>query len=432
MALAILFYTGAATAPAADWPQWRGPNFNGSTDETDLPEPRKLKSALHWSAELPGEGASTPVVAGGRVFLTSTDRATTSLHALCLDLRTGRELWRVSTPNPGLRAPYTNAAAPSPIADGDRVFFLFGTGDFFATDLEGGIIWRRDLFRDFGTFSQEFLYGASPLLWDGRLYLSVLRHPEPPYWADEVSSPSLPFESFLLGLDPATGRDLFKSPRPSIMADGPENHDSYATPLAVPLADGAWGVALVGAGYLSLHDARDGAEIWRLAYPSPSKYRQRIVPTPVLNGDLLICARPRYGPLFAVGATGAGERAWSETLWEHKEGTPDTPSPLLYQGRLYFLHDSRKTLSCLDAKTGGLVWTGTLGGDDIFHASPAAADGHVYCLNRSGQLFVVEAGDKFKISARLDLGGKPAASSVVIANGTILVRTADMLRAFGR
>lgn len=409
---------------AADWPQWRGPFLNGSSDETSLPTTWTVSRAK-WSASLPGEAGSTPVVCGGRVYLTSTDRASKNLFALCFNAADGRPLWKKTIPGEGRNVPYNKDASPSPVTDGKRAWFLFGNGDFLCVDAAGNTLWQRNLKRDHGPLAVEFLYSASPLLYRGRLYIAMLRD-ESTTRSAFYKSASGKLDSYLLCVDPATGKDIWRQARPTDDR-GIESLNSYATPFPWETKAAPPAIVTVGSNFVTGHDWQNGAELWRLRYGKPGGYRQRVVPTPVESAGMLIVSKPRRGPLYAVRPGGAGELPWSRVAWEFSETGTDTPSVLAYRGRIYILQEKEKTLTCVDPATGRKVWVGNLGGSNLYFASPTAADGKIYCVNLSGEVVVVKAGDTFKLLGKSRLGGAPCYSTVIAAEGSLFIRTANRL-----
>ena len=175
-------------------------------------------------------------------------------------------------------------------------------------------------------------------------------------------------------------------------------------------------IVLIGANFVTGNDSQTGQELFRLNYLLGSNHRQRVVPTPVLGGKYLIAVKPRNGSLFALPRDIQGPHDAAAMAWTISENTPDTPSPLVYRQRLYFIQDSKGTLTCLNPDTGKPVWVGDLGKGGLFHASPTAGDGKIYCINRSGEVIVVQAGDHFKILNRISMGEAPCSSSIAIAN----------------
>jgi outer membrane protein assembly factor BamB len=420
----FLFCCFGDLATARDWSQWRGPFLNGSTDETGLPDSWSMGKNIRWTAPMPGEGGSTPIIEGDRVFVTSTDREGKDLYAICLARKTGKMLWRKAFGETTRRVNYNKDASSSAVADGERVYFIFGSGDFVACDYDGNVVWRRNLEEEFGPLSQLYIYAASPLLYRDRLYLSVLRSTRTTHMPPDRKSEQ-PLDSFLLCVDPATGRDIWKHDRPSDTA-GIENRDSYATLIPSELTEKPE-ILTIGADYITGHDWETGREIWRMNYLPEDTYRQRVVPSPVVTQKLIIACKPRAGPVFAVPPGLGGKVSYDRKTWEYDGPAPDCPSPLVYQGRLYLLQDSRKVMTCLDPKSGEVIWQEKIGGEGIYHASPTGADGKIYCMNLAGEVVVLEAGDEFREVFRIQMGGKPAMSTIAVSNSCLFIRTEEAL-----
>ena len=219
LALSSALTLSLSAASATDWPQWRGPNQNGSIRMEGLPT-QVGPETLRWSTPLPGKAGSTPVVTGNRVFLTSPDEQR-NLVLFCLDRTTGKVLWNRTVGVGDKDVGRNNTCAPSPVTDGKRVYALFGTGDFAAFDLDGKQLWARNLGKDFGSLGLMWIYGASPLLHEGRLYLSILQRKEvPPDYPRFDGRPER--DSFVLCVDPKTGKDLWKAIRTT--DSGTERH----------------------------------------------------------------------------------------------------------------------------------------------------------------------------------------------------------------
>ena len=170
------------TAPLAladNWPQWRGPNFNGSITEKNLPAEFSKSNNVAWRAPLPGPAGSTPVIFGDRVFVNSIDAAKKSRVALCLDRKTGAVLWQQDV-GPGItQDDKSNFASPSPVTDGRLVYFYYGNGELVCFDMKGAKVWSRSIQKDHGAFAYQWTYSASPLLHGGKLYLQVLQRNVP-------------------------------------------------------------------------------------------------------------------------------------------------------------------------------------------------------------------------------------------------------------
>ncbi len=420
----LVIVMGASTLPAADWPQWRGPQLNGSTEAKNLPVQWSPENNTRWRTELPGEGASTPVVANNRIFLTSTDRQNQDLHALCFDAVSGKEFWRKTIPGRGRKANFNTDASPSPIVGTDWVCFMFGTGKMLAFTHKGEPLWERDLEGEIGPLSLKYLYGSSPLLYDGNLYVPVLRENTTKRYAIHGEY-GKPLDSWLLCIDPKTGKDRWKQQR-TYNEIGQESRDSYSTPLAYEW-NGQGEIVLIGGNCLTGHDPKTGKERWRYRYLPDDAVQQRVVPTPLFALGWILASLPRHGRLFALAPGKTGEVSEEQIAWSAEIDTPDVPSILAYGERLYIVHDRKKKLTCFNPSTQTAVWVGELDGKSNYHASPVAADGIIYCINLDGEMTVVAAEDTFQILGRNSMGESPCQSTPAIANNSLFIRTSQAL-----
>src|SRR5215213_7099807 len=194
----------ALPALAENWPQWRGPKFNGSSEAKGLPDKLDKASAI-WSAPMPGSGAGTPAVWENKIFVSALDKQSLKLLAVCLDRKDGRVIWRKEVGQGVVTNPRNNMASPSPITDGKTAWFYYGNGDLAAFDVEGNPLWSRNIQKDFGAFNYQWAYGSSPLLHNGKLYVQVL-HRDVPVGRGAPAGAGRA-ESYLLAIDPQTGKD---------------------------------------------------------------------------------------------------------------------------------------------------------------------------------------------------------------------------------
>ncbi|MBL9166946.1 MAG: PQQ-binding-like beta-propeller repeat protein [Verrucomicrobiales bacterium] len=419
---------GGLLLNAADWPQWRGPSFNGASSAKGLPSELKLDSNLVWKAPMPGVSGATPVVVGDRVFVSSLD-ASRNLMLLCLNLKTGEKLWERSSGIGSFSGQRNNTASPSPVTDGKHVFALYGTGDLAAFDVEGKPLWSRNLGKDYGKFAIMWIYGSSPLLYDGRLYVQVLqRNPRPNDYTHALDDREAR-ESYLLCIDPTTGKDLWRHVRATDSTK--ESQESYTTPFP---HEGAARreIVLVGGDHLSGHDPKTGDEFWRARLYEKRDDWYRIVPSAVSAEGLVFASGPKGQPLVGVKEGGQGNVTATHVAWTSKEGHTDWSTPLVYQGRLYVADGAKKTLACFNPKTGEKYWSGSLGVSETVWSSPTGADGKIYLLSERGTVVVLSAGDEFKILSKTELGDDQVRSSIVVVDGKVLVRTTQQLYCFGK
>jgi outer membrane protein assembly factor BamB len=422
--LAILLAAGSLRA--GDWPQWRGPFFNGSADETHLPASFSRTENLAWTAAMPGASGATPIVLGQRIFVSSTVRNSADLMGLCLRLADGQVIWRVKLARAGPTLPRGDYACPSPVTDGRRVVFTYGTGEIVAVDLDGKELWRRDLTKEYGCLAIMFGFSSSPLLYEGRLFVAVLRRHRPYSYNHGAKLPrDGPLESYLLAIDPQTGKTLFRHIRQTDAVD--ESREAYTTPVPCEAA-GRKAVVLNGGTYVTAHDPATGGELWRWRYDIPRRpTQQRVIPSVVVGEGLIFAPQARGEATIALKPGGSGLIPQNQYVWRFGDLTCDASTQLLYRGRLYALDGDEKVLSCLEPQTGKVTWRQRIGGEGPYRASPTGADGRVYCLSEGGDVVVLAAGDRFGELSRFSLDSRPCRSSIVAAGGSLLIRTAEQL-----
>ncbi|UCG46127.1 MAG: PQQ-binding-like beta-propeller repeat protein, partial [Phycisphaerales bacterium] len=377
------------------------------------------------SRELPGRGSSTPIISNGRVFLTSQQAGTDNHLAICLAEKTGEILWSKVIGSDNREVPRNIMATPSPVANGGSVFFLFGNGDLVATDFDGNIRWRRNLESKYDVLGLKYGYSSSPLLHEGRLYICVIRRDR----AYRSPMNKTPNDSFLLCVNCSDGETIFKHLRKTDARD--ESQDAYSSPILFE-NNGRSEVLLIGADYVTSHDAASGREFWRYEYARQKSTRGRHIPSVVTGGGLVFGVRSRGSGLFAIRPGGSGRLTEEHVAWTFDGPTPDSPTPLYYEGLLY-VSDGRRYVSCLDARTGEQKWQGRIDARAPFYASLTGADGKLYTISEAGEFVCMAAGDKqFRILGLVELDEKPTISSIPAANGRLFVRTAKKLYCIGR
>jgi len=409
----------AASPLSADWPQWRGPALDGSSPEKPLPAAWSATDNLVWRTALPGSGNATPVVSGNRVYLTSLDRSDNKVYAMGLNAETGDILWRHAV-GENISRGRNDMTTPSPVTDGERVIFTFGTGAMMAFTPDGERIWSHDLVAMLGNFALMFEYGASPLLHEGVLYFPLLRR-DTPYHGDPGAD--LPLKSYLVAFDAATGEEKWRHARPTDALH--ESFDAYTTPIPYRHGD-AWSIILLGGDYVTAHAVEDGRELWRWGF-NPRKHRNwRVVPTPVVFEDMLLFTLPRGTSLIGARITDAGITDDS-IAWTITQNVPDVCTPTLYEGRLYVLDGDRRVMTVVEPRSGRIVYQESMGDGTLFRASPSAGDGKVFSMNEQGEVFILKAGDTFEEPARIPMGGRDVRSTIAIAQGRLFIRTSEAL-----
>jgi len=415
---------------AQDWPQWRGPQFDGSSPSAKgLSSKFSKTEGLSWSVALPGEGASTPVIFGDRVFLTSADLATKELLVLALDRKTGKELWRHKVSDGDRRDNRSNFASPSPVTDGTHVWFFFGQGDLLAYTVDGKEVWRRNIQKDHGEFAFGWTFSSTPLLYDGRLYLQVLQRNVPANGRGRADGPN---ESYLLAMDPKSGKDLWRQVRPAEARE--ESLEAFTSPVPYVHA-GRPELLVTGGDCISGHDPATGRELWRWATWNPTKIPHwRLVPSPVAGDGVVLACAPKGSPIYAFKLGQNGVLSETGYAWKsaERELSSDVSTPLFYQGKFFVVNSDRRMLLCVEPATGKVLWQGELPGRIKYETSPTAGDGKIYTMNMAGDVAVLGAGDKFEVlhtAAMGDEGDRDVRSTLSIAHGQVFIRTFKRLHA---
>ena len=400
----------SAVARARDWPQFRGPDGQGHSEAANVPVRWGPAENVAWSVPVAGRGWSSPVVAGGRVYLTTAVDAgggkdELSLRALCLDAADGRRLWdvevlRAGAGKAGAMHQKNSPASSTPLVSGDTLFVHFGHMGTAALDLSGNVRWRQTGI----TYPPVHGNGSSPALAGDLLVFTC----------DGASDP------FLAALDARTGAPRWKAPRNSPA----RSKFSFATPLVIDV-DGKRQIVSPASGFVGGYDPADGREIWRVRYGEGYS----VVPRPVYaHGLLYVSSGFDTATLYAIRPSGArGDVTDSHVAWRIRKGAPLTPSPLVVGDEVYFVSDTG-IATCADAKTGTVHWSERLDGN--FSASPVYADGKVYFQNEAGAGFVVKAGKAYQLLAENDLGERSLASYAV-ADGALFIRTERRLWRIG-
>jgi outer membrane protein assembly factor BamB len=411
LTIAQALLLGCPKARAENWPQWRGPNDDGISSETNLAAEWSTTNNLHWTLKLPGESGATPAVWNDRIFLTSQDGDDIVLLCISSD---GKERWKrkLASGKTHYRADEANLASPSPSTDGQHVYTFTGTGDFACFDFAGKEIWKFNAQERYGKFRIQWGMHVTPLLHENRLYLALLHSGG--WW--------------VIAIDKATGKEAWKVKRDSDAKN--ECEQAYASPCLG--RDGKNEYLIVhGCDYTTGHNLADGSEIWRLSDLNPkSKYHPtlRLVASPVATTDLIVVPTAKGGPVIGVKPAAKGKITAGSSFeqWRRGRDTPDVPSPLVHDGLVYLCRENG-FLICMDAKTGKELYQERLH-SARYRASPVYADGKIYCTSRDGVFTVVKAGPKYERLAENKLPDQ-FASSPAISNGVIYLRGFETLYA---
>jgi len=397
-------------ASAGDWPQWRGPQRTGHSDEADLPLAwgGKEKANVLWKVAV-DFGHSSPIVHGGRVFLTASVSkaggnasllAVNQTHRLvCYRAADGTKLWQTDV-EPGSWDTQFSFTAATPVTDGKGVYALFGSGVVVGLDVDGKLLWRKALP---GPFKAEWL-SSSPILWRDTLFVFC-----------DVSN-----DFWLLALDTKTGEVKREMKR----KQGDKAHNS--SPLLIPVGEQPQLVVAAAGAVLAL-DPASGKVLWSCSWRG-SRY-------PSLTwGDGLLYVADDGGEGLAIDPTGTGDVSKTHVKWRHKSpqgfGTPLIVGAYLYRATKPDL------LRCWKVSDGELVYEERLEGLPTFPSPIAAKDGRLYFAG-PGKSYVVKAGPKAEVLAFnvLEEGERNewtlSGPSPAVADGRIFLRGPKVLLCIG-
>lgn len=415
---------------ASNWPHWRGPNFNGSTDESGLPATFSKTENVKWVADLPGPAAATPIIWNDHVFLNGVNQQEKTTLAMALDRKSGKVLWSKETGSGIDRDNRSNFASPSPVTDGKLVYFFYGNGELVAFDFAGTKIWSRNLEKDYGPFAFQWTFSSSPTVDQQQVIMQVLQRNKPVHGRGNPNG-----ESYLLSLDPKTGKNIWKMARASEARE--ESLEAFSTPIPV-LVNGYPQLLIAGGDCLSATHPKTGAELWRWGTWNPERITHwRLVPSPVAGQGMALVCGPKGSPIYAVKLDGAkGTLPDTGFAWktEDRDLSSDVATPLFYNNKFFILNGDKNILAKVEPATGKVVWKGELGLRVKIESSPTGADGKLYFMNFKGEVVVADAGDAFKILHRAamgDAGDDMLRSSIAVSQGNLFIRTGNKLYCIG-
>jgi outer membrane protein assembly factor BamB len=432
----LVYLSATLTRAGDDWPQWRGPTLDGVSTCTNLPTEWSEDKNVIWKVPLPSWSGATPIVSGDRVFVMSASRPESraadrdqrsarrakrsdpggpEILLLCFRKADGHLLWQ-RTLDQGNRLHFKqNLASPSPVTDGRHVWALTGTGVLTAFDLEGNPRWRSDLQAQYGPFGLKYGYASSPLLYQGLVIVQVLH-------GTNTDGPS-----YLVAFNGGDGTIAWHHQRQTDAPD--ECPDAYTTPT-VSTGTARDDLIVSGADYVTGHDPRTGREIWRAGGLNPERQgNYRICGSPVPVGDLII-APSRVKPVLALRAGGTGDVTDSHFAWKLEKGGPDVPTPVS-DGRHVFVVNDSGLVTCVDARSGQVLWGPQRTARGTVSASPLLADGKLYLTNESATTTVLQAAPQFRVLATNQLDDDYTLASLATAGRHIFLRTSTHLYCLG-
>jgi outer membrane protein assembly factor BamB len=408
------------------WPHWRGPSHNGVATAT-VPLTWNDSQNVAWKVEIPGRGFSTPVVWGNRLFLTTAvptgKKAVPDappagegrrgrggpgggsgageehrLQVLSVDRASGKILWTQTaatvTPHEGYHHLYGSFASNAPATDGQRVYAFFGSRGLFVYDLNGKLLWQKDLGIKMA-MRLAFGEGTGVVVHDGRIYLQY-DHQEP---------------GAIVALNAADGKELWRAPR--------AENSSWSTPLVVE-HNGAKQLVVTADTKVKAYDVDSGKVVWEVAglglnpIPQPVQFRDTVL---VMSGY-------RNPKLMAVKLGRTGDLTGTDAIvWETVRGTSYTGSPALHEGTLYVFSDNG-LLSAFDAATGEPRYLQARPPKPAaVKASPLVVSGRVYLATEEGDVVVVKAGPQFEVLATNTLTDQSFIASPIAVGNDLYLRS---------
>ena len=418
-----------AAAPT-NWPQWRGPDSQGISQEKNLPTEWSETKNIQWKTPIPGNALSSPIIWEKKIFLTSAiegpslgeakavkhvmgkdkdgnERLMThpdwygsdhshTMKIFCVDRDSGKVLWEKTAyegPVYDHRHKRGSYAAPTPSTDGKYVWAFFGSEGLYCYDFDGKLVWKTSLG---GIPTMGMGVGTSPVLYENLVILQC--------------DHDIGEGSFIVGLDKKTGKEMWRTPR--------KVQTSWATPLLIKTAKRAELIAS-GNELIISYDPATGKELWRC-----KGLKSHAIATPVTTRDLVIVSSgyPEKR-IIAIRLGGSGDLTDTPSIvWTYAKGTAYVPSPILYQDLLYLMSDAG-ILTCLDPMTGEVKYEGgrVPVATKFYGGSPVAFDGKILLTSDDGDTFVIKAGLKHEVLGTNSLG-EVVRTSIAIADGRLFIR----------
>ncbi|MBG86376.1 MAG: Pyrrolo-quinoline quinone [Verrucomicrobiales bacterium] len=395
---------------AEDWPSWRGPSHAGSRAGENYPT-KWNPDSVAWKVDLPGKGASCPIVWKNRIYLTSPENGTDVVFALDLG---GKQIWktRLGSETPPRHRKLGTSSNASPVTDGTGIFVYFKSGTFAALEMNGKVRWQRNLVDEFGKQDLYWDQGSSPIIMGDLVILPRLHAGD----------------SWIAGIDKSTGKTRWKQNRNYKVPA--ENDHGYTTP--VPIRHGDQNALLIWCSdRVSAYGATDGSLLWECGGFNPDGRRLwPPIATPVVSGDIAVIPVGRddrkQAETHAVRLGGKGDVTGSHRVWGTRDFGVFVSSPIAYEGRVYLLRH-RGGVVCLDPATGKPFWEAEFPRTAAsYYSSPVIAGGILYAAREDGVVFSARIGKSFKLLGENKMG-EQIISSPVPFDGRLLIRSSKSL-----
>ncbi|MEN3943469.1 PQQ-binding-like beta-propeller repeat protein [Prosthecobacter sp. SYSU 5D2] len=412
--VALGLFSFLTALQADNWPMWRGIQGDGTTAESGLPQKWSATENVLWKIPLPGPGNSTPVVWGDKVFVTQAVEKTGQRLLLCLDRKTGKQLWEAGTiyREPELTHATNPYCAASPATDGERVIVSFASAGIFCYDLQGKELWKRT---DLGKQHHIWGNGTSPVLAGDRFFLN--------FGPGEKTT--------LYAFDKTTGKTLWQHDEPG-GASGESKEKkwlgSWADPLFRKVGD-RYELFMSYPGRACAFDPMTGKQWWTCEGLNPLVYN-----SPLYADGHVVAFGGFNGQGLMVKAGGDGDVTKTHRVWHLPKVSQRIGSGVLHEGHHYILTDGG-IAECRDLKTGGMVWNERLKGPgprgQNWSSLVLTAEGLCYAVNQGGDAFIFRASPTFELLATNSIGEK-VIGSMAVSDGQIFIRSYEHLWCIGK
>jgi outer membrane protein assembly factor BamB len=402
------------SAQAANWPMWRGPNGDGTTSETGLPEKWSQTENVVWKVELPDRGNSTPVVWGDKVFITQAVEKIGKRLLLCFDRKSGKQLWEAGTTykEPELTHATNPYCAASPATNGKRIVVFYASAGVFCYDLNGQELWKRT---DLGKQHHIWGNGTSPVIVGERVFLNF--------------GPGA--KTTLYAFDLKTGKTLWQHDEPGGDSGESGNKNwlgSWADPIFREVGNRDE-LIISYPGRVAAFDSAAGKQLWTCDGLNNLVYN-----SPLMTPDYVVIAFGGYGGKgVAIKAGGSGD-VTEKRLWHLPKVSQRIGSGVIHEGHHYILSDGG-IAECRNLETGKLVYTERLKGPGPtghnWSSLVLSADGKCYAANQGGDCFVFKASPTFELMSTNSLGEK-IIGSIAVSDRQLFIRGHKHLWCIGR
>ncbi|MCH7989704.1 MAG: PQQ-binding-like beta-propeller repeat protein [Planctomycetes bacterium] len=404
-----LMVSVSSVSSAGDWRQFRGPGGQGVSNETNLPTRWSDTENLLWKTEMPGAGASSPIILGDRVYLTcysgfgagvrnSGTMEDLRRHVVCVNRADGKIVWN-KTLLPKLpeseRVRDHGFAAPTPVTDGEHLYVFFGKSGVYKFDLNGNQIWNTEV----GSTTHGWGCGTSPVLYQNLVIVNA-----------SVESRSL------VALDKQSGAEVWRAPG---------MRASWNTPILVDVKGGKQELVVSVKGSILAFDPQTGAQLW-----SCRGVPDYVCPSAVAKDGIVYVIGGRSAKAIAVRAGGRDDVTDTHLVWNAQVGA-NVSSPVIYGDHLYWINEGGRTALCLRLDTGEIEYQKRLNISP--YASTVAADGKLYVVDRYSGTYVLAAKPKFEQIShnRFENDRSIFNASIAISDGNIFIRSNRFLYCIG-